>query len=71
MITNTKKYEGTKFIYKKETATEEQVFKEKDEIARTESEEEEMSNGSEMQGKNEQGKRGINRKEGMRMVMEI
>ena len=29
MITNTKKYEGMKFIYEKETATEEQVPKEK------------------------------------------
>ena len=60
VITNTKKYEGMKFIYKKETPTEEQIPKEKDEIAETESEEEGMSNGSEMQGKNKQEKRGVN-----------
>ena len=49
-----------KFIYKKETPTDERVPKEKDKIAETESEEEGMSNGSEMQGKNEQEKRGVN-----------
>ena len=63
MITNTKKYEGMKFIYEKEMPTEERVLKEKDEIAGTESEEEGMSNGSEMEGKNEQGKREVNEQE--------
>ena len=60
VITNTKKYEGMKFIYKKEMTTEKQVPKEKDEIAGTESEEEGMNNGSETQGKNEQKKRKVN-----------
>ena len=53
MITNTKKYEGMKFIYKKEMPTEEQIPKEKDEIAGMESEEEGMSNSFEIEGKNE------------------
>ena len=68
-----KKYEGTKFIYKKEMPTEEQVPKEKDEIAGTESKEEGMSNSSEMEGKNKQEKREVsmNRKKGKRIEMEI
>ena len=49
MITNTKKYEGMKF---NEMPTEKQVLKEKDKIAKTESEEEGMSNGFETKGKN-------------------
>ena len=52
-----------KFIYKKEMATEEQVFKEKDEIVGTKSEKKGMSNGSETQGKNEQEKREVNEQE--------
>ena len=63
MIINAKKYEGTKFIYKKETSTEEWVPKEKDEIAGTESKEEGMSNGFETEGKNEQKKREVNKQE--------
>ena len=63
VITNTKKYEGMKFISEKETPTEEQVLKEKDEIAETKSEEEGMSNGFEMQGKNKQKKREVNKQE--------
>ena len=63
IITNTKKYEGMKFIYKKEMPTEEWVLKEKDKIVGTESEEEGMSNDSEMQGKNEQEKREVNEQE--------
>ena len=53
MITNAKKYEGMKFIYKKEMPTEEQIPKEKNEIAKMERKEEGMSKGSETQGKNE------------------
>ena len=52
MITNAKKYEGTKFIYKKEKPTKEWILKEKVEIAEMESKEEGMSNGSETEGKN-------------------
>ena len=60
MITNVKKYEEMKFIYEKETPTEEQVPKEKDEIAEMEREEEGMSKGFETQSKNEQEKRKVN-----------
>ena len=52
-----------KFIYEKEMSTEKQVLKEKDKIAGIESEEERMSNGFEMQGKNEQKKRKVNEQE--------
>ena len=53
MITNTKKYERTKFIYEKEMPTEKWISKEKDKIAGMESKEEGMSNGSKTEGKNE------------------
>ena len=53
MITNAKKYEGMKFIYRKEMPTEEQVLKEKDKIAGMESEEEGMSNSFKIESKNE------------------
>ena len=61
MITNAKKYEEIKFIYKKEMSTEEQILKEKDEIVGTESKEEGMSNDSETESKNKQEKKKVNK----------